>query len=97
MFLNGPLNFVLSSNTTNNRRLSELPSRTMTINDEEISTSSKNKQTTRPTSKQTTSLMNEPLEREVLEEPEINSNVTVDKDDLIQQQYEEQMRKEESI
>ena len=93
MFLNGPLNFVLSSNTTNNRRLSELPSRTMSINDEEISTTSKNKQTTRSTSKQPTSLMNEPLQREVLEEPEINSNVPVDKDDLIQQQYEEQMRK----
>ena len=91
MFLGGPVNFVLSSNTSNQRRLSEMPSRAMTINDDEISTT-KNKGSTRPTSKQT-SIMNEPIEREILNEPEINSNPTIGKDDLIQRQYELQMKR----
>ena len=47
MFLGGPVNFVLSSDTSNQRRLSEMPSRAMTINDDEISTT-KNKGSTRP-------------------------------------------------
>ena len=91
MFLGGPVNFVLSSDTSNQRRLSEMPSRAMTINDDEISTT-KNKGSTRPTSKQT-SIMNEPIEREILNEPEINSNPTIGKDDLIQRQYELQMKR----
>ena len=91
MFLGGPVNFVLSSDTLNQRRLSEMPSRAMTINDDEISTT-KNKGSTRPTSKQT-SIMNEPIEREILNEPEINSNPTIGKDDLIQRQYELQMKR----
>ncbi len=92
MFLGGPVNFVLSSDTSNQRRLSEMPSRAMTINDDEISTTTKNKGSTRPTSKQT-STMNEHLQREVLEEPELNSNPIIGKDDLIQRQYELQMKR----
>ena len=92
MFLGGPVNFVLSSDTSNQRRLSEMPSRAMTINDDEISTTTKNKGSTRPTSKQT-STMNEPLQREVLDEPELNSNPIIGKDDLIQRQYELQMKR----